>query len=214
MNDLSTRLLRTLRAVLAAGSTLEPTWDPRAREGVVYRGTGSPLDDESLRSDLDDLAAGDYVEPIFVDRLSVCPTCNSHAINVREVCLSCFSSNLIQITALFHFRCGFVGAAETFTEEPRGRRCPKCRKLLQDLGTDHESPGDYFACRACNATFQVPEIGARCISCGARFAGLDMQRLRQRDVFAYRLTVRGVAALDAGRLVEEPREAQRIERRG
>jgi hypothetical protein len=207
-------LLGALRAVRAAGSTLEPTWDPRAREGVVYRGTGSPLEDESLRSDLDDLAADGYVEPLFVDRLSVCPTCNSHAINVREICLSCFSPNLREVKALFHFRCGFVGAVEAFTEEPRGRRCPKCRKLLQDLGTDHDSPGDYFACRACNAEFQVAEIGARCISCGARFAGVEMQRVAQRDVFAYRLTVRGAAALDEGRLLEEPREARRIEQRG
>ncbi len=186
---------------------LEPTWNPHAREGVIYRGTGSTLGDASLLGDLEELADEDYLERIFVDRLSLCPNCESHALNVHEVCLTCASANLVQVKTLLHFRCGFVGPVSAFAQETRGLRCPKCRKLLADPGTDHDSPGDYFTCRACNASFQVAEVGARCLACGARFAGVEMQRVTPRDIYAYRLTALGSAALAEGRLLEGPREA-------
>ena len=188
----------------AAGVLLEPAWDPRASAGVVYRGTGSALDDQLLRNDLETLAGQDYLERVFVERLSLCPNCGSHALNVHESCLTCFSSHLKQTKAILHFRCGFVGPVSAFAEEAKGRRCPKCRKLLQDLGTDHDSPGDYFICQACNAMFQVAEVGARCLSCGARFSGPDMRNIGQRDIFAYRLTGLGTEALGAGRLAPAP----------
>ena len=207
MNDDENRLLRALGAVQAAGPRLEPTWDPRAGAGVVYRATGDALEDQLLRNDLETLASGDYLERMFLERLSLCPNCKSHALNVHESCLSCYSSNLKQLKVILHFRCGFVGPVSAFSEEPQGRRCPKCRKLLQDLGTDHDSPGDYFVCLTCNATFQVAEVGARCLSCGARFAGPEMKNIGVRDIFAYRLTAVGEEALKAGRLLEARGEA-------
>ncbi|MGH7660520.1 MAG: hypothetical protein ACRENA_06350 [Vulcanimicrobiaceae bacterium] len=201
------RLLQALAVVRAAGSDLEPVWDSGAPEGVLYQGTGSQLDDFSLLASLDTLAGGNYLQRKFVDRISLCPTCGSHALNFHEACLSCGSSNLSQIKVLLHFRCGFVGPVSAFKEEHHGRRCPTCHKVLHDLGTDHDSPGDYFACHACNANFQLPEPGARCLSCGARFSGVDMHKVRYRDVFSYRLTALGAAALEAGRLLEAPHEA-------
>jgi len=197
-----------LNVVSAEGTLIEPKWDPAVREGVVYRGTGSPLDDYSLAADFEELARAGYLERVFVDRLSICPNCESHALNVREVCLTCSSSNLKAIKTLLHFRCGYVGPVSAFAQEAQGRRCPKCRKLLQDLGTDHDSPGDYFQCQACNSEFQIPEVGARCLSCGSRYAGTDMQRILQRDVFAYRLTALGNAAVADGRLLDVTREAR------
>lgn len=207
MIDDQARLLRALGVVRAAGSDLEPAWDCRAPEGVVYHGTGSALDDFSLLDSLETLAGGNYLQRKFVDRVSLCPNCGSHALNFHEACFSCRSSNLSQIKVLLHFRCGFVGPVSSFKEEIHGRRCPTCHKLLHDLGTDHDSPGDYFACHSCNASFQLPEPGARCLNCGARFAGADMHGIRYRDVFSYRLTALGSAALEAGRLLEEPHEA-------
>jgi len=207
MSERTPRLLRALQVVSDAGPALEPSWNPHTREGVVYRGTGSALTDASILSDLEELADEDYLERVFVDRLSLCPNCESHALNVREVCMTCTSANLVQIKTLLHFRCGFVGPISAFAEDARGRRCPKCRKLLTDPGTDHDSPGDYFSCRACSAAFQVAEVGARCLSCGARFSGVEMQRVTSRDIFAYRLTALGKAALSEGRLLEGPLEA-------
>ncbi len=202
--DRNARLLRALALVRSAGSMLEPVWDPHRRAGISYRTTDSALEGEGLASDLEELADGDYLERVFVERLTHCPTCESHAVNVHEACMTCASSNLVQFKALFHFRCGYVGPVTSFREEPSGLRCPKCSRLLKDLGTDHDSPGEYFQCRSCTATFQVPEVGARCLSCGARFAGSAMQAIRQRDAYAYRLSSLGEAALQENKLLDDP----------
>jgi DNA-directed RNA polymerase subunit RPC12/RpoP len=194
------RYLQALRVVRKAGGTLEPTWDPLSSDGVTYRGTGSALDDSGLGNDLEELANDAYLERVFVDRLSRCPHCSSHALNVREVCLTCGSANLTQMKTILHFRCGYVGPITSFKEEAKGRRCPKCGKIFDNLGTDHDSPGEYFICRACNADFQFPEVGARCVSCGSVFRGVDMANVRSSDVYAYRMTALGAAALEDGRI--------------
>lgn len=199
MSEDDARRLKVLAAV-PQGTSLEPSWEPASKAGYVYRGTGSPLDDGAMRDDLEKLADGGYLERVFVDRISLCPSCGSHALNVHEACLTCASSNLEQFKALFHFRCGFVGPVTAFREERDGLRCPKCNRILADLGTDHDSPGDYFHCLNCTAMFQEPDIGARCLSCGARFSGNAMQNIGRSDVFAYRLTALGKAAVGENRL--------------
>jgi hypothetical protein len=196
----SQRLLRFL-SLLPKDSHLEPSWEPRAATGAVYlaRGSdGSPVDIPA--ADLESLADRGYLERIFVERLMICPTCSSHAANVHEACVTCNSSNLTAITTYFHFRCGYIGAEKTFSKEAGGLRCPKCKKFLVDLGTDHDSPGVMFECGNCASTFQQPQMGVRCLSCGATFLGTALQELGHLDVFAYRLSQRGDAALAAGRL--------------
>ena len=202
MNDRDARLLSALKTVPADG-TLEPSWESLARPGFVYRGTGSALQDERLGEDLEYLADRDYLERVFVERVSLCGSCGSHAVNVHEACMSCASSNLVQFKALLHFRCGYVGPVSAFREERQGLRCPKCNRILADVGTDHDSPGEYFRCKSCASMFQVPDVGARCLSCGARFTGTAMHDVGHRDVFAYRLTNLGRAALSENRLLED-----------
>lgn len=205
------RLLRTLSIVEAARPHFAPLWDPHDRRGFLFRGSGSATDDDHLRTDLEALYAGDYLERVFIERLSYCPSCDSHAINVHEGCLSCGSSHLTQFRALFHFRCGFVGPVSAFKEERKGLRCPKCNRLLADLGTDHDSPGNYFRCLSCVSMFQLPEMGARCLSCGARFRSNEVGQIAHRDVFGYRLSSLGRAALREGRIFEELAEILRAD---
>ncbi|MHB8355069.1 MAG: TackOD1 domain-containing metal-binding protein [Vulcanimicrobiaceae bacterium] len=200
MSDRSERLLRALAAV-PEDSVLAPVWQPASRAGFVYLAAAPEPVDAEMLEDLETLASQDYLERTFVERLSLCPRCASHALNVHETCPSCASSNLMPFKALFHFRCGFVGPVEAFAAEPAGLRCPKCNRILADLGTDHDSPGEYFQCRACASMFQVPTAGARCLSCGAVFSGGAMgEEMGYRDVFAYRITARGKAALREKRL--------------
>ncbi len=199
MNDDTAALLDVL-AMVPADSSLEPGWEPSSKDGFIYRGNGRQIEDTRIASSLERLAGEGYVERIFIERLSLCPSCGSHALNVHEACLTCGSSNLEQFKALFHFRCGFVGPVTAFREERDGLRCPKCNRILADLGTDHDSPGDYFHCLKCTAMFQSPDVGARCLSCGARFSGNAMQSIGRRDVFAYRLTALGRSALRDNRL--------------
>jgi hypothetical protein len=201
MNDRRNRLLGTL-ALMPANAALDPAWEPLSRRGFVYRLTGSELDDLELFDDLETLAEEGYLERVFIERLSLCPNCESHALNVHESCLTCGSSNLRQFKAIFHFRCGFIGPTEAYKKEDAGLRCPKCNRILRDLGTDHDSPGDYFECLSCGSMLQVPEVGARCLSCGAGFLGSALQSVGRRDVYAYRITAVGGAALRESQLLD------------
>jgi hypothetical protein len=186
-------LLEVLAAI-PPDALLEPVWNYTSPQGFYYSG-GSEPDRERMKQALEELVAQGYAERVFFDRLSLCPNCESQALNVRETCPSCGSANLGQFVAKFHFRCGYVGPESAFGLEPGGLRCPKCRRLLKDLGTDHDSPGTFFECRACTAQFQTPQIGGRCLACACRFDQKAMQNVGHRDVFAYRITEKGRAAL-------------------
>ncbi len=197
--DSNQRLLQVL-ALVPKDSHLDPHWEPRAPAGATYGDAVAGLDPDQVAQDLETLADRGYAERIFVERLMICPSCSSHAVNVHESCVTCNSSNLESITSYFHFRCGFIGPEKAFTKEPAGLRCPKCKKYLVDVGTDHDSPGVFFECKNCAAMFQQPNMGVRCLGCGARFTGLALQDLKHRDVYAYRLLLRGQNALANGAL--------------
>jgi DNA-directed RNA polymerase subunit RPC12/RpoP len=198
-------LLQVL-ALVPKDAHLAPSWEPRARLGVMYGGLRAGLDEDRVAEDLEALADLGYLERIFVERLMTCPTCESHAVNVHEACVTCGSSNLKRIVTYFHYRCGFIGPESAFKKESGGLRCPKCKKFLVDLGTDHDSPGVMFECLNCAAKFQNPEIGVRCLSCGASFTGAEVEEVHHRDVFAYRLTTQGDAALAEGAVRGRPNE--------
>jgi hypothetical protein len=191
------RLLRVL-ALVPKDSRLEPAWEPRARRGYIYHGARAGFDEDQLADDLAVLAERGYLERVFVERLMTCPTCQSHAINVHEACVTCNSSSLVSIKSYFHFRCGYIGPEKAFAAEPGGLRCPKCKGLLTDLGTTYDSPGDFFECNSCAAMFQQPQMGARCLGCGALFVGPALNDLPHRDVYAYRLTLKGETAVAKG----------------
>jgi Zn finger protein HypA/HybF involved in hydrogenase expression len=203
MIDDKERLLECL-ASIPRGSHIEPSWEPRAAEGVVYFVKRRGMDVEIPLDDLELLADRGYLERIFVERLMICPTCHGHAVNVHEACVTCNSANLTPIVTYFHFRCGYIGPEKTFNKEANGLRCPKCKKFLVDLGTDHDSPGTMFECGKCAATFQQPNMGVRCIACGASFNGNALNELTHLDVFAYRLSLGGERAVAAGALGEAP----------
>jgi hypothetical protein len=189
----SDEMVETLRAV-PSDALLEPVWNFSSPHGYFYNGVPA-LSREDFAANLERLADQGYLERVFVDRLSLCPNCDSPALNVQEICSSCGSSHLERFVAYFHFRCGYVGAQTSFKLEPGGMRCPKCKRILADLGTDYDSPGTFFRCLACTAEFQTPHIGGRCLRCSCRFDQAGMQNAHERDVFAYRLTESGQRAL-------------------
>ena len=191
------RLLKVL-ALVPKDAHLAPSWEPRSRSGVTYNGSKAGLDENQTADDLEELASRGYLERIFVERLMICPTDGSHAMNVHEACVTCGSANLKRIMTYFHFRCGFVGPEKAFTPEAGGLRCPKCKGLLVDLGTNYDSPGEMFECNNCASMFQQPQMGVRCLSDGATFLGPALDDILYRDVFAYRLTTSGDAALARG----------------
>lgn len=190
-------VVRSVLLSIPSDALLEPTWNYSSPLGYYYRVEGN-LANADVPALLERLTDEGFAERVFYDRLSLCPSCESHALNVREICPSCGSSGLREFRALFHFRCGYVAPEKAFGMEADGLRCPKCRRLLRDLGTDYDSPGSFFECAACTAQFQEPHVGGRCLSCSGRFDQHAMQHVGQRDVYAYRLSERGRMLLAGG----------------
>lgn len=204
MHELSSELVETLDTIRSGGGTVTPTFAPGSERGYEYAVQGEVLRER----DLERLAQFDYLDKVFADRLSHCPSCGSHAINMREICTVCKSANIGAVELLHHFRCGYVAPAYEFTPEPDGRRCPKCHGLLVDRGTDHEVPGPHFVCQSCYVSFQMPEMGGLCLNCGTHTNGNDLAKIVYEDAYIYKLSPVGGAALRAGvgGMLDEVRE--------
>ena len=194
MQQLTRDLIDALQLIKEAGGTISPTLTPASDSGYEYAVNGQVL----RQHDLERLAETDYLDRVFQDRLSHCPQCGSHAINMREICTVCKSAHIGAVELIHHLRCGYVAPAYEFTPEAEGRRCPKCHRLLIDRGTDHEVPGPHFVCQECYVSFQMPEMGGLCLSCGGYTNGSDLGKIIYEDFYTYKLSTMGAAALRSG----------------
>jgi hypothetical protein len=189
------RRVEILRAIARSGGTLLPTRVPHAKVGHSFGALG-----DEAAEDLCFLAKRDYLTETFFDRVSLCPKCTGHEINLREVCPSCGSSHLKDEPLLHHFRCGFVAPVTAFAGDGDKPICPKCNGRLAHLGRDHDQLGCAYTCVACATSFQDPPVGAVCLSCGTASKADD---LLHADVHSYKLTSLGAAAANRGTLYEE-----------
>jgi len=91
-----------------------------------------------------------------------------------------------------------------FEADNRGRHtCPKCNRKLENLGTDHEIPGDHFSCRSCFASFQDPAVEGLCLSCDQKTAA---DQIGVEDIFSYKISRLGSPAIRSNRLFSEESE--------
>lgn len=189
------RHLSLLRMITEIGGRLCPKPDPRAPNG--HRLDGLP---EGAERDLNYLVHRDYLEDRFFERVSLCPKCGSHHLNIRETCRGCGSANIRSERLLQHYRCGFAGPESAFEERDGARVCPKCDVALKHVGTDHDRIGRSSTCCACETSIHEPSATASCMSCGAI---TDAGALASVDLSAYHLTGLGAAAIRRGTLFED-----------
>ena len=193
------RRVELLRRIAEAGGKITPNANPRAKHGYEYL---VPCHGEER--DLRFLAGRDYLEQRFFDRVSLCPKCASHHLNVREICPGCRGAHLANEGLLHHFRCGYVGRQSEFTEDSDGRRvCPKCNHRFHHVGTEYDRLGTASVCRECGHITENPPVEAACLACGARTPAED---LVSTDVFSYVLTSLGFAAIRRGSLLDDDDE--------
>jgi hypothetical protein len=195
------RRLDLLEMIALAGGALLPKRDPAAKGGHDF-GLAEPAGPNDLKY----LAERDYLEERYFDRVSICPKCSSHFLNVREVCPACGSTHYSEEPLLHHFRCGYVGRASEFAApDGSGKRiCPKCATQLRYLGTDHDQLGRTFLCIDCGTSFQDAPVSGMCLSCATETPAADLSSL---EISSYSLTSLGAAALRRGSLFEAESEA-------
>jgi Zn finger protein HypA/HybF involved in hydrogenase expression len=190
------RRLNLLRQIALAGGTATPAADPEAEAGYSYAAIG-----DDIARDLEALARRNYLETRFLDRVSLCPKCNSHHLNIREICPGCRRAHLVTETLLHHFRCGYVGIPAEFAQtKDGGYICPKCNGRMHHLGTEYDRLGRAFRCRTCAVISENPPAEAVCLSCGNK---TPAESLISRDVHSYVLTSHGAAAIRQGALLDD-----------
>jgi hypothetical protein len=193
--DAEERRLNLLRQIALAGGKIAPCGKPNAEHGYAY----AALDDD-VESDLAILARCNYLEERFFDRVSLCPKCDSHYLNVREICPGCRRAHLTNDGLLHHFRCGYVGIPSEFSPAEDGSYlCPKCNSKMRHLGTEFDRLGKAFVCLGCGLISENPPVEAVCFACSARTPAED---LVSTVVFSYVLTSRGAAAIRRGSLLD------------
>jgi len=200
MNNKYNQPMLVLQQVQQSGGHLLPQWQVGHAQGYTLFPQFETDVADQMMQDLEYLATSDYLDKQFYDRLSICPSCGSHHINVREACSTCKSPHISPVSLLHHFRCGYVGPADAFAHDGKGRICPKCHGRLEHLGTDHDVPGENFTCHSCHASFQVPDVEGLCMACQTRTPG---DQLLHKDIHSYRLNSIGMAALNNGSLFDQ-----------
>jgi Thaumarchaeal output domain 1 len=194
------RRLDLLRRIAVESASPIPSAEPQALNGYQYPVLGDGDEEEDLAY----LARRGYLEERFFDRVSLCPKCASHHLNVREICPGCRGAHIVNEGLLHHFRCGYVGIQSEFeTGEDGGRICPKCNREMHHIGTEYDRLGKTFVCRDCGVISENPPVEAICRSCGARTAAEELGTV---DVFSYILTARGAAAIRRGALADHDDE--------
>jgi hypothetical protein len=191
------RRMNLLRCIADAGGLIEPHPNPQTKYGYEYRGLG-----EGVERDLQFLSERGYLETRFFDRVSLCPRCTSHHLNVREICPGCRQAHLATEVLLHHFRCGYSGRASEFAPNHRGEggyTCPKCHREMCHLGTEYDRLGRTSVCRECGLSAEDLPVEAVCLACGTR---TPSENLADINFFAYALNSLGRAAIRNGALLE------------
>jgi hypothetical protein len=173
--------------------TIQASWQSGRPEAIGYpllRGVDNP------RKVLEGLADAGLMRRQFHERLHMCRNCNSSQIHVREVCVSCRSSNLTEHSLVHHYECGTQASQSDF-EHQDGYACPKCNKQLRHYGVDYDKPGAIVSCGSCGKSMAEPDVGFICPDCNHYTSGEESET---RDWYHYALLPDGLAALRAGQL--------------
>ncbi len=143
--------------------------------------------DESLWNLLELLEQQQMLTARFVSRSYQCVHCQSSFLNFVETCPDCKAINIESDDLIHHFRCGYSAASKDFKSGEQ-MNCPKCMRVLKQIGVDYDKPSLTFRCRECQYVFEEPFVSTICYHCGRR---TDPDHQSQRSIYAYAITALG-----------------------
>jgi GGDEF domain-containing protein len=132
----------------------------------------------------------------LVDRIRLCPRCQTANLNYLDFCPYCGSIDFTQKKMIHCFTCGHVAPEENFRQGMM-LVCPRCNVALRHIGTDYDRPVESFICNSCGQRFIEPEVKAQCLKCREKAA---TDELSVRQLYNYTLTAKGKRAVQTGSL--------------
>lgn len=120
----------------------------------------------------------------LIDRIRLCPTCNTGHLNYVDACPNCHSIRIEHADFYHCFTCGYVGEQKEFIQ---GQQliCPRCHAMLKHIGSDYDRPLEEYHCLACNQNFLEAEVSAECLQCETKS---DPENLVVVPIYEYELT--------------------------
>jgi CheY-like chemotaxis protein/GGDEF domain-containing protein len=128
------------------------------------------------------------LERKLIDVVHLCPFCDRHQINFREVCPGCSSLNIWIQMCYVHKKCGF----QTWNPDrhnPGVISCSGCGQIITRSTPDVEI-GYAYRCADCGNDFTEIDINCRCLNCGKEF---DITEAVRKEIFAYQFPEKSVA---------------------
>lgn len=165
-------------------------------------GCGNNPDDRNIRNMVQWLLEADYVEPVkFVERIHLCPMCQSSVLLFSECCHKCHSSNIREEEMIHHFRCANIAPESEYLYDGE-LRCPKCKHFLRHIGVDYDRPARVQTCNECGATQMHSEMKVLCAVCGH---ATQPHLLTPYDIREYAFTQEGIRFICHYDMAEGPR---------
>jgi hypothetical protein len=124
-------------------------------------------------------------ESVFIDRVQVCPLCESLP-TFRLGCPNCGSAQIENDHLIHHFACAHVGRVCDFECED-DLVCPKCRKRHLVVGADFDYVTGPYRCQNCEWTNLQAERVAQCLRCKYRFPAHQAETRELRGYRVHRL---------------------------
>ena len=109
------------------------------------------------------------------DKIYLCPNCRSADLRPRLQCPTCSSINLTRGETIVHYHCGYVDFVDKFTVSQDTLKCPRCGRVLKQVGIDYGEPGQVYKCLDCGEFFYYPVENWVCRKCNHKFRVAEAQ---------------------------------------
>ena len=164
---------------------LQPKVDFNSPEGYSFQEIpGMDWGDGRLTRALESLERRGLVRTELVDRLVLCKSCGSAALQLSSGCPECGSVNLTRHQVIEHFACGLIDKQEAFDSDGGELVCPKCHRVLGMVGSDYRNLSPMYICRECNAMNKDLSQVMKCLGCKT-MAPLDEEN--ERPLYSYEM---------------------------